>query len=320
MRWVLLALRRSHPRTYPAFVDAFVLGSNPSIDRSLAELCRSDDPALVEVALEAMTRRGRPDMASVVLLLMRPSASLAAKAIHLATRLSGPSALPLLVKSLDSADPVIAANAAAALVTLGDPRGPKHLRALLQRQRQDDSQTLEARRVALEAVCLLGSPFDRNLVATEASLSPELLHWLGWHGHPDHLPVLFEAARRAASSGTLPECDRIVSALERLCGGSAPRPGGFGPSEFDERLTAYIKTFEERRPLGGERLRLGDLWSPNVILTELSARNTKQGVRPVLSRELAMVTRGAVFFDPAGWIVSQERALASAREVLSRQT
>lgn len=319
MRWVTLALRRSNPKTFPAFVDALVLGSNPSIDRALAELCRSDEPALVEVALEAMTRRGRPDMASVVLILMRPSAILAAKAIALATRLPGPSALPLLARLLDNTNPLIAVHAASALVTLGDPRGAKHLRTYLQQNRQDEPNSRSARQVAFETLCLLGSPFDRSQVAVEASADPENLPWLGWHGHPDHLPALIEAARRAALAGTFPECDRIVVGLERMCGLGAPRPGGFGPAEFDTRLTAYVKAFEERRPLQAERLRLGVAWSPSGVVTELSARDTKQGIRPLLARELAMVTRGTTHIDVNGWTVQQERAVAAARDAVFRQ-
>lgn len=319
MRWVTLGLRRSNPKTFPAFIDAFVLGSNPSIDRALAELCRSDEPALVEVALEAMTRRGRPDMASVVLLLVRPSASLASKAIQLASRLPGPSALPLLSRLLDHSNPLIAANAASALLTLGDPRGVKHLRALLQQPRQDEPNARAARQVAFEALCLLGSSFDRGALAVEANAIPDGLPWLGWHGHPDHLPALIEAARRAALSGTWAECDRVVIGLERMCGLGAPRLGGFGPTEFDAQLTAYVKAFEERRPLQAERLRLGAAWSPSVVVSELSAKDTKQGIRPMLARELAIATKGTVHVDVSGWTVLQDRTLAAARDAVFKQ-
>ncbi|MDI1446895.1 hypothetical protein [Polyangium sp. 6x1] len=322
MRWVVLALRRSHPRTYPAFVDAFTLGSNEAIDRTLVELCREDDPALVEVALEAMARRGRVDMASAVLLLMRPSSSptLLDKAIDLAARLPAQAATPLLARLLDSAEPDTAASAAAALTTLGDARGPKHLRALLQRPRTEEPAALRARRIALESLCLLGSPFDRNLLGTEASLDREGLPWLGWHGHPDHVPVLIEGIRRAAANGAFDEADRIGHALERIGGGSAPRPGALAGGDFEERLAAWLRAFEERRPLDNPRMRFGQPWTPSAIVTELSARGTRQGERPILARELALVTRRAVHLDVAGWVVVQERALAAARDALPRPT
>jgi hypothetical protein len=319
MRWVVLALRRSNPRTYPAFVDACVLGSNPGVDRTLVELCRDDDPALVEVALEAMARRGRADVASVVLLLMRPSTpSLIGKAIELATRLPAATAVPLLARLLDGADPFVATNAAAALLTLGDARGEKHLRAVLQRPRNDDPAQLSARRAAFEALCLLGSPFDRNLVATEASLDREGLSWLGWHGHPDHVPVLIEAARRAFAAGSYDEIGPIASALERIGGGAAPRPTGLGPAEFDERLAAFLRAFEERRPQGANRMRFGRLFSPSAVVAELAARDTKQGIRPRLARELALHTQRVVHFDAEGWVAAQERALAAARELMAK--
>jgi len=319
MRWVTLALRRSNPKTYQAYVDAFVLGSNPSIDRTLAELCRSDEPALVQVALEAMARRGRPDMASLVLILMRPSAILASKAMAVATRLPGPSALPLLNKLIDNSNPIIATHAALSLLILGDAKGPKQLRAFLQQGRQDEPNAKQARQVAFEGLCLLGSPFDRSLVAVEANANPENIPWLGWHGHPDHLPSLIEAARRAARAGTFPECDRIVTGIERMCGPGAPRPGGFGPDEFDAQLAAYIKAFEEKRPLNAERLRLGAAWSPSGVVAELADRNTKQGIRPTLARELAVITKGSVHLDVAGWTGQQDRVLAAARDAVFRQ-
>ncbi|MRG92163.1 hypothetical protein [Polyangium spumosum] len=321
MRWVVLALRRSHPRTYPAFVDAFALGSNEAIDRTLVELCREDDPALVEVALEAMARRGRVDMASAVLLLMRPSSpAVLEKAIDLAARLPAQAATPLLSRLVSGADPDAAASAAAALTTLGDASGPKHLRAVLQRPRVDDAASLRARRVALEALCLLGSPFDRNLVGTEASLDRGGLPLLGWHGHPDHVPVLIEGIRRAAADGMFEEADRIARALERIGGGTAPRPGAMEGGDFEQRLAAWLRVFEERRPTGNPRLRFGQVFSPGQILSELSARTTRQGERPMLARELALVTRRAVHLDVAGWVAVQERALAAARELLPRQT
>ncbi len=322
MRWVVLALRRSHPRTYPAFVDAFALGSNTSIDRTLVELCRDDDPAMVEVALEAMARRGRVDMASAVLLLMRPSPSpsLLEKAIDLAARLPAQAAAPLLGRLVDGGDPVAAASAASALTTIGDARGPKHLRALLQRPREDEPSAERARRIALETLCLLGSPFDRNLVATEASLAPEGLPWLGWHGHPDHVAVLIEAIRRAAMNEAFDEADRIARTLERIGGGTAPRPGALAGGDFEERLAAWLRTFEERRPLDNPRMRFGQTWTPGSIVSDLLSRTTKQGERPVLARELALVTRRAAHVDVSGWVAAQERALAAARDLLPRQT
>jgi hypothetical protein len=322
MRWVVLALRRSHPRTYPAFIDAFALGSNESIDRTLVELCREDDPAMVEVALEAMARRGRVDMASAVLLLMRPqpSPSLLDKAVDLAARLPAQAAAPLLARLVDGAAPDAAASAAAALMTLGDARGPKHLRALLQRSRTDDAATLRARRIAFEALCLLGSPFDRNLVGAEASFDRQGLPWLGWHGHPDHVPLLIEGIRRAAAEGAYDEAERVARALERIGGGPAPRPGALTGGDFEERLAVWLRAFEERRPLDDARMRFGQPWTPSAILTELSARSTRQGERPILARELALVTRRAAHLDVSGWVVVQERALAAARDLLPRQT
>lgn len=319
VRWVTLALRRSHPKTYAAYVDAFVLGSNPAIDRALSELCRSDEPALVQVALDAMVRRGRPDMASLVLILMRPSAILASRAMAIATRLPVSSALPLLNKLVDNSNPLIAAHAALSLLVLGDTRGAKQLRNLLQQGRQDEPNAKQARQVAFEGLCLLGSPFDRSMVSVEANANPENIPWLGWHGHPEHLPALIEAARRAARAGTFPECDRIVVGIERMCGLGAPRPGGFGPDEFDAQLTAYVKAFEEKRPLNAERLRLGAAWSPSGVVAELADRNTKQGIRPTLARELAVVTKGTVHVDVSGWTVQQDRVLAAARDAVFRQ-
>ena len=320
MRWVVLALRRSHPRTYPAFVDALALGSNEAIERTLVELCADDDPAIVAVALEAMARRGRADMASTVLLLMRPGPDLVRKAIDLAARLPAQAAAPLLSRFLEGSDPVTSAGAAAALTTLGDARGPKHLRALLKPPRDQDPATLRARRIALETLCLLGSPFDRQLVAAEASAAPEGLPWLGWYGHPEHVPLLAEALRCAAKSGGAEEADRFARALERIGGGAAPRPGGAGDGELEAGLAAWARSFEERRPPGVERLRSGLPWTAGAIVSELAAPGTRQGERPVLARELALATRRAAHVDVEGWVAAQQRELAACRDLLARQT
>lgn len=323
LRWVVLALRRSHPRTFPAFVDAFALGSSDAIDRTLVELCADDDPAIVAVALEAMARRGRPDVASTVLVLMRPfttgpSAALAEVAMDLAARLPAQTAVPLLSRLLEGAPPapLAAARAAAALATLGEARGVKHLRGLLQAA-GDPAEP--ARRVAFEALCLLGSPLDGHLVATEAGADPVRLGWLAWHGHPDHVPLLVEALRRALTSGEdYDTADRLARALERIGGGAAPRPTGFGAADLEARVEAWRRSFEERRPADATRLRRGLSWTPQAIVAELSARDTKQGDRPVLARELAFVTRRAVHLDVTGWVAAQDQQLAACRDLVER--
>lgn len=329
MRWVVLALRRSHKRTYPAFVDAFALGSNEAIDRTLAELCSDADPAIVAVALEAMARRGRPDMGSSVMLLARPSAGLAVKAIDLAARMPAPAAGPLLSRFLSSPDPVAAASAAAALVTLGEARGSKHLRELLARRRQDepDDAAAEARaraeaaarRIGLETLCLLGDPADRELVAAEAKSSADALPWLGWYGAAEHVPILVTALREAlAAGGMYEQVDRLASALERIGGDRLPRLGQVGPAELEARVTQWAQSLPERRPPDAARLRFGRPWTPLAVLDELEARTTRQGERPVLARELALATRRAVHIDVAGWIAAQRHALTAARDTLGR--
>lgn len=331
MRWVVLALRRSHPRTYPAFVDAFALGSNEAIDRTLTELCSDDDPAIAGAALDAMARRGRPDMQSMVLLLARPSPALTGKAIDLAARLPAQVAAPLLARFVAGADPIAAASAAAALVTLGDPRGVKHLRDLLARPRapaQDDRDGEAgaararadgaARRIALEALCLLGDPEDREIVAAEALAGRDALPWLGWHGAPEHAPILAAGLRAAfVASATHDEIDRLARALERIGGERAPRLGEVSLGDLDARLTQWAASLAERCPAGAARLRFGRAWTPAAVLDELSARTTKQGERPTLARELALVTRRAAHVDVAGWIAAQQRDLAAARDALS---
>ncbi len=334
MRWVVLALRRSHPRTYPAFVDAFALGSNEAIDRTLTELCSDDDPAIAGAALEAMARRGRPDMQGTVLLLARPSPALVGKAIDLAARLPAQAAAPLLARFAAGAEPVAAASAAAALVTLGDPRGAKHLRELLARPRAParaqedlDAEAAEARaragaaarRIAHEALCLLGDPVDRELVAAEALAVRDAMPWLGWHGAAEHVPILAAALRATvAAGGTYDEVDRLARALERIGGERVPRLGEVGADELDMRLAQWALAFSERHPADAARLRFGRAWTPLAVVDELLARATKQGERPTLARELALVTRRAAHVDVAGWVAAQQRDLAAARDALAR--
>ncbi|AKT40604.1 HEAT repeat domain-containing protein [Chondromyces crocatus] len=319
MRWVVLALRRSHPRTYPAFVDAFALGSNPAIGRTIVELCVDEDPAIASVALEAMARRGETDMASAVLLSMRPGSGFNSKAIELAARLPAQAANPLLVRFMASPDPVVGVLSAAALASLGEESGPRHLRKRLQEPRGDDPRDQEARRIALETLCLLGDAGDRSLVAVEAAAVPEMMPWLGWHGHPEHAPLLEEALRRAAVSGAYDEAERLVRALERLGGGQVPHPGKLVPSAFEAELTAWSQALVGRTPLGVPRLRFGAPWTPGAILTELEAAETKQGERPVLTRELTLATGRMAHLDVEGWVAAQRRDIAACRELLAHR-
>lgn len=319
LRWVVLALRRSHPRTHPAFVDAFALGSSPGLDAALVELGADDDPAIVAVALQAMARRGRPDLATAVLILMRPAPDLVAAATDLAARLPAAAAVPLLSRVLDGVDPVAAAHAGAALASLGEARGAAHLRALLQGPHPAPEA---AQRVAFETLCLLGQPGDAALVAAAAGADADRLAWLGWHGHADHVPLLLAALRRAflaAEEGeTYEPVERLARALDRLGGGAAPRPNGFGLTDLDERLAAWSQGFEERRPLEAARLRGGRSWTPVAIVDELSAPATRQQDRPLLARELALITRRAAHLDVTGWVAAQGQQLAAARELVER--
>ncbi|UQA63162.1 HEAT repeat domain-containing protein [Polyangium aurulentum] len=319
LRWVVLALRRSHPRTHPAFVDALALGSNGAIDRVVAELCGDDDPAIAAVGLEAAARRGRADVGSTLLLLQHPSAALVCRAIEVATRLPVQVSLALLSRLLDGGEPVVAATAASALCELGDPRGVKHLRHVLGHDPGSDREALRARRIALETLCLLGSAADRRLVAAAAGASSEGLDLLGWHGHPEHVPVLLEALRRLVSAGgSVADAARIARALERIGGGAVPRPGAMS-HEFEPALAAWARSFEERRPADGARLRFGERWTASATVAELATPATKQEVRPLLARELALATQGAMRLDVTGWVAAQQQELARFHDALARQ-
>src|SRR5262249_22112302 len=155
-------------------------------------------------------------------------------------------------------DPIAAAHAAAALATLGEGSGVKHLRALLGGAAHD-----EARRVAFEALCLLGSPADQALLAGYAGATPARLAWLAWHGHPDHVLLIAAALKRVLMTAeTYEDAEILARALERIGGGDAPRPTGFGPSDVEGRMDAWLRAFEERRPAGASRLRRGVAWAP----------------------------------------------------------
>lgn len=315
LRWVLLALRRADPRAYPAFADALALGSSPAIDGILAELAGDPDPALAAVALEAAARRGRAEAGAVLILLVHPDAELACRAVALAARL--PAAIPLLASLVEQAPPRVAASAAAALVMQGDPRGAAHLRELLRAGPGEEPEAAAAARIALETLCLLGDPADRALLAVAAAAAGEL-HWLGWHGHVDHVPLLVDALRKVALSPEQEPAERLARALDRIVGprAPAPRPRGEGAAGYEAELAAWARDFEAQRPAGAQRLRRGRAFSAAAIVEELLEPETKQGARRVLARELALATRGAAHIDVEGWVVAQRHALGRARELL----
>lgn len=319
LRWVVLALRRAHPRVLPAFVDALSLGSNEAIDRTLAELCDDDDPAVVSVALSAATRRDRGELPGALLLIAHPRPEIACAAIALVARANPAASAPLLARFTDEEPAIVGATAAAALVTLGDPRGATHLRALLAPGlaiANDAPLALSsARRLAFETLCLLGDPADIALLAATAGTSEDDLPWLGWHGFPDPVPAIARALVDAAAGLRFESALRLASALERILGPGAPAP--HGAASYEAEVGEWVITREKERPIEPHRLRFGRRWTAAALASELAAPDTPQGARRVLARELPIATHGRARIDVEGWVASQRLSLRRAREITS---
>ena len=319
LRWVVLALRRAHPRVLPAFVDALSLGSNEAIDRTLAELCDDDDPAVVSVALAAATRRDRGELPGALLLIAHPRPEIACAAIALVARANPAAAAPLLARFTDEEPAIVGATAAAALVTLGDPRGAAHLRALLAPglaiANDPPLAISSARRLAFETLCLLGDPADIALLAAAAGTSEDDLPWLGWHGFPDPVPTIARALVAAAAGLRFEAAQRLASALERILGPGAPPP--HGAASYETEVGEWVITREKERPIEPHRLRFGRRWTAAALASELAAPDTPQGARRVLARELPIATHGRARIDVEGWVASQRLSLRRAREITS---
>jgi len=127
------------------------------------------------------------------------------------------------------------------------------------------------------------------------------------------------ALREALAAGGMYDVvDGLARTLERIGGERLPRLGQVGPSELEARATQWAQSLQERRPPDATRLRFGRAWTPLAVIDELQDRTTKQGERPTLARELALVTRRSVHIDVAGWVAAQQHDLTAARDAVAR--
>lgn len=328
--WVTMALRRAAYQTLPAYVDAFVLGSNPSIPTKLIGLL-SDDVSreIVIVALEASLRRRIFNAGRMIPLSAHPDVEVAA----LATRCFAFAPQPLAQTGLSelslASHPLVRVSAAVTMLEIG--MAAQALQVL--RDFIDETVgrgTVEAAglerkalRVALRALAVNADPNDADRVWVTARTLRSYRE-VGFFGHVAHVPLLFatldelsqaDVSVELVLAGTVELLERVAGAIHRITGVNPP---SFGSSRYD--LEGFKQLWAEHGPdvqavaMREGRVRFGRPWAKKRSVDELGDPETRQGDRRLLADELTLASDGQLRFDVDGWITDQRAFLKMVQE------
>ena len=128
LRAALLALKLSHPLTYPMHAQAFALAPNPAINQAMVDLCNDDDPRICAMAAEVLAMRGYGDAAQLLLLLEHSNHDVRLAAAHCAAVAGAPSSRQAAITTLTAfveseLDDDVSLAAIESLVLLGSANG-----------------------------------------------------------------------------------------------------------------------------------------------------------------------------------------------------
>lgn len=310
-RFLLVAMRHTHERTLPAFVDALVLGTNPALPRAIGARLGASEAARVQIALLHAARRRRDVSAAlVVMALSHPDPAVVVAGVSALAACDPEVAQPLLSDCL-SAGPDVAVAAAVALAGLGAESGIASLRGWLE---EDVARASEAEPVALpralaalRALACLGDRADEPLVLRAALRLEGGLSWLGVFGEPAHVAALLRFQNDSARMHAARRGLRI------LVGGDFESD----EPEFSRDPTLreqVLRAREERLELARaarSRLRGGaPHQGARTLLDRLADPATRADEREDLCFELGMITKRPVPLDPGDWIARQRAVLA----------
>lgn len=328
--WVTMALRQAAVQTMPAYVDALVLASNPSIPSKLIGLL-SDDVSrdVVLVALKAALRRKLFNGGRMMPLSAHPDAEVAALATRCFAFAPAPLAQSGLQELAASEHLSVRVAAGATMLELGlTVPGLQVLRDSIDEtvgrgKLEDSGPQRSAIHRALRSLALHGDPHDADRVwATARAL--HAYREVGYFGHIGHVPLLFatmdelsqaEVSVSLVLAGVIDLLTQTAGALRRITGIDPP---SFGSSRYD--LDGFKQLWASRAPevqnvaYTEGRLRFGRAWAKRRIVEELLDPETRQGDRRLLADELALVSGGQLRFDVDGWVNDQRAFLRMVQE------
>ncbi len=305
-RWLLAALRRSHPYTHPAFVDALALGASPRLGRAIGAALSGTEPSAVLIALlEAAERRRDVGASSLVLCLDHPEPAVVCAAARALARADRAVAQAVLSDLLARQGPA-ALVAAELLAGMGEQHGFATLRGWLEVDLASSPGHRDPLRVgtALRALACLGAREDESLVLRAALELEGGLRWLGTYGHAPHAATLYEIAEDPARGADARQ------GLAVLLGDAfrGVEDETSGDAELRASVEADRAARREEAASASVRWRGGGPHRGVVtLLAELLDPAARRDDRAAVVYELGMATRSVVPLDPSDWI-SRQRA------------
>ncbi len=299
LRWIMLAMRRSSPTIFSAYVSGLSLGSSSHIDRTVVdELRKEASPELYVALLEIAHRRRVFEPSAIVPLLAHPEERVKEAAVIALRSAPAEVAIASLDRLLATTEGTLAAVTADELARRGKPQGLEYLRALLPKDADP-----KRRRLALGAIALAGIAKDEPLVVEYIREREDAPVWLSFFGRPSVVPLIVDALStiREKAAGVAAVREQAERAFVRVTGLS---------HEGDRRaLTARWE--ESGLAKKGGRLRHGEPYAAAEVLTELQHARARQGERRVLARELPLLVPSAPVVDLDGFVATQAALLAT---------
>lgn len=317
-RAAILAVKQSPRYTHRAEVQALSLSSNPAVAPALVTLCEEPGTDLLRLALDAMHARRHDALASVAPLIEHIDDGIRARAYRgLASATERGVAADLIAQRLpEETSEWAAAEAAEALLVLGDRRGLEYARQRLSDDLDEPGALAAAMRQRLMMLlAIAGAADDHRLLAASyrGGLGDAIA--LGYHGHWALAELLHGAICRPFEPYVLGEFQvrEAAEALIRITGAPLVRAkeDRYDAETSDAKWALWWREFADELPKE-RRLRFGRPFSPLSSVAELEADAVPVRIRGACALELAVALREPPIAIDA-FVAAQRREIARTR-------
>jgi hypothetical protein len=335
---IVSTIRQSPPESYGGFVEGLVLATNPNVEGAMRLLLGMNDPKLVALAVEVLSKRRTLQVEDVEWAqdCSEPHVQeLLASA--LGTNLEREAAYVRLERTYAKAErgSTLHLTAIESGLRRCHPEARQELRRLLSRPSSEPGMGLAAALLGLS-----GNSRDFELVmgAAQAGNGALALEGLGRLGHIGAMPYLLHL---------IGEQDDVLAPtaakeLERITGAGLfdeveepwvkelpPEVADLGipipmkkvrrVSTDPERWYRWERTNAQRfEPL--KKYRAGVLFAPPQLLAELEALEPRTDERERSALELNIATGKEFGFSTSDWVTGQQRSFARMREYFERHS